>query len=202
MIKTFKYYENWKNESLICPTCRWNGTACAARDDDLPDGDLYCCPQCKAPVPLLLVMFPTAEEKRTHWDQLDEAERQSLLKREAFLSEFEARGLKRPEQLPEVDLETFEVQWDEQVTEAGVDVILRIGATIIHSQPRTWEGAEYFGEAAKILRQRYGNRMSDLVPTPRSELYLYGDDTGAPAYIDSKRAELTSDEDGIRLNSS
>jgi len=191
MHKTIKYFDNWKDEPLHCPNCQWGGTCETASEDDYSTGQVFCCPQCSESVLLLVVPFPTTQENRAHWDQLDQNEKRSLVKREAFLTDYESRKLKSSEQLPDIEQQIFIVQWNEQETETGVDVVLCVGSEIIHAEPRTWEAAHRFGEIAKILHQRYGHRIQDLIPTPRSYLYLYGDDTGAVEYVAARRAELS-----------
>ena len=41
-----------------------------------------------------------------------------------------------------------------------------------------------------VLRKRYGSRLENLVPTPASELYLYGDRLSAPDRVQAARDAL------------
>ncbi len=53
---------------------------------------------------------------------------------------------------------------------------------MLFTEPISWEaiglpGVEYsrYEEICKILKQKYGDRVRDLVPTAASEMWLYGD---------------------------
>jgi hypothetical protein len=56
-----------------------------------------------------------------------------------------------------------------------------------------WEGYERFIEVAEILRKRYGTALRDLIPTPASELYLYGDELSSPRLIAQTRKRIFTD---------
>jgi hypothetical protein len=47
-----------------------------------------------------------------------------------------------------------------------------------------------FAQVAAILRDKYGQRLEDLVPTRSAELQLYGDSLGAVYYVDAVRRDL------------
>jgi hypothetical protein len=54
--------------------------------------------------------------------------------------------------------------------------VIRHGYRVLFSEPACWEaiGTRY-EDICKILREKYGQRVRDLVPTPASEMWLYGD---------------------------
>ncbi len=57
-----------------------------------------------------------------------------------------------------------------------------------------YEGFRRFIEIAGILKQKYGDRLRDLVPTPRSEMDLYGDHLGAIKHVEACRKSLSVDK--------
>lgn len=67
-----------------------------------------------------------------------------------------------------------------------------MGDHVIFSEPAVYEGYERFDEVARILKSKYGSRLTDLVPTDESHLYLYGDRLGSPELVRSIRRELFS----------
>ncbi len=70
------------------------------------------------------------------------------------------------------------------------------GDTIIFREPVIYEGYERFVEVARILRGRYGAALRDLVPTERSETYLYGDRLSAPQTVAEARRKIFSPATG------
>ncbi|MCB0210261.1 MAG: hypothetical protein KDJ52_13065 [Anaerolineae bacterium] len=54
-----------------------------------------------------------------------------------------------------------------------------------------WEVYDRFAEIAAILKQKYGTRLVDLVPTSRSLYALYGDSTAAYFYVARAREALS-----------
>ena len=45
----------------------------------------------------------------------------------------------------------------------------------------------YFIDACKVLRQKYGNRLHDVIPTERTLLALWGDEIKAPEIVEGMR---------------
>ncbi|MHB8912342.1 MAG: hypothetical protein ACYC42_06790 [Lysobacter sp.] len=52
------------------------------------------------------------------------------------------------------------------------------------------DGYVRFGKVVAILRAKYGTALRDLVPTPGSELDLYGDALASSRHVDRVRAAL------------
>jgi hypothetical protein len=48
---------------------------------------------------------------------------------------------------------------------------------------------------ATVLKRRYGAAIKDLVPTPDSLLYLYGDKFSAPEKVETIRRRIFGDGD-------
>jgi len=94
--------------------------------------------------------------------------------------------LREPEQLPEIDEDSFTLVWDNEYSNPDDRrTLIKHGETLIFSEPARWEEYERFAEAADVLKARYGHRLKDLVPTPASEDWLFGDKLRAVDYVDS-----------------
>jgi hypothetical protein len=53
-----------------------------------------------------------------------------------------------------------------------------------------FEGYKRFERVAAILKDKYGSRLKELAPTPRSTLYLYGDSLTASDIVKRMREKL------------
>ncbi|MEJ7745382.1 MAG: hypothetical protein WKF61_01230 [Luteimonas sp.] len=98
--------------------------------------------------------------------------------------------LKTPEQLPDLEGDDIVLLWDAEDYQRGGDTLIRYGSEVIWREPAQYEGYERFIEVANLLKQKYGDRLQDLVPSRNSELYLYGDALGSPSRISKFREEL------------
>lgn len=98
----------------------------------------------------------------------------------------EAVRLSSPSQLPDLDGEMLHLTWDQ----IEFDSIIRHGDSIIWQERTGWEVYDRFEEIAAILKQKYGKRLTDLVPTTRSFYALYGDSTRASSHVSAARQAL------------
>jgi len=145
---------------------------------------------------LAIVSYPTIQESEQNWSKLNDQEKREVAARKQFLEHWETARLKSPEQLPELDGPKLTLVWD-CVEEATRRVtVLRQGDIEIWREPALYEGYERFREIVLILKQKYGARLADVVPTPGSELYLYGDKVSA---LDHVRGTLQSLKEGRGL---
>lgn len=169
------YYGTWKEDSYICDKCGWKGTGeeCAQGEmfNDLYEID---CPWCGKRVDV--VLYPTIEESRANWDKVREADKAMIEARERFLNEAIARCLESPDELPEVEGEELIFVWDQlrENNRCG-DTLITHGKQIIWREPSFYEGYDRFIEVAGILKEKYGSKLVDLIPTERSQNYLLGD---------------------------
>ena len=53
-----------------------------------------------------------------------------------------------------------------------------------------------YEQVARIVRQKYGARVTGLIPTPASSLYLWGDDGTAPFRVQKVRKKVFGIEVG------
>lgn len=63
---------------------------------------------------------------------------------------------------------------------------------LLWREPALYEGYKRFDEVAQILKAKYRERLRDLVPTSKSELYLYGDDLFASSFVEEVRTKLST----------
>jgi hypothetical protein len=97
--------------------------------------------------------------------------------------------LTAPAQLPDLEDEKLFLTWDQ----IEADSIIRRGNRVIWQERTGWEVYERFEEIAGILKQKYGKRLVDIVPTPGSLYALYGGSTRASFHVASVRESLGRD---------
>ena len=68
--------------------------------------------------------------------------------------------------------------------------VVKYGDREIWREPALCEGSKRFEEVVRILITKYGDRLADVVPTPESEYYLYGDDYPAPDAVRAIRKSI------------
>ncbi len=191
--KNFGYYDDWKTDILTCPKCGWSGTfeqGDVEYHSELMDSS---CPVCQWPdAPMLaIVSYPTIEEDEAHFDKLSDKEKATLAERKRFIAEANKTSLKSPDELPDLSASEIVLSWDFREDEEGkkwTDICF--GRQVLWSELAVYEGAERFEEVIGILKQKYGSRLLDVVPTDASIIYLYGDDLSAIPLIDHLRANL------------
>jgi hypothetical protein len=197
--KHLSYYnDDWKNEILVCSDCGWSGTF----DEGVVEYHSDCvhssCPTCVragcAPSEaymLAVVSFPTLRETEANLDCLSDFEKTVLASRQRFVADYEARRLRTADQLPDIAAPQITLSWDYTGEGAGdSQTVIRHDEQVVWSEPAVWEGFERFAAVLAILKQKYGARLVDVVPTDASELYLYGDRFSATAVVRQARSNL------------
>ena len=183
------YYGSWRDDVYTCHACGWEGAGGQCRQGEVYR-ELYeiCCPSCGGKVGL--VLFPTTEESRQNWDKVSDEDKRAVERVEAHRKDFAARSLKSPQQLPDIEGDDLVFTWDIEDGARGGDTLIKYGGEIIWREPAFYEGYERFAEVARLLRRKYGARLQDLVPTRKSQLYLYGDRLSAPEEVKKVRRSL------------
>jgi len=180
------YSEEWMKKEYTCNSCSWSGTG-----GDSARGLLYrgkflelTCPTCSASLDVLILpaekgcahsLEGLSEEQLKAKEEADEQERQYLEK-----------CLTSIDQLPNLTDGDISLSWDMEEDQTQI----RNGKSVIWSEPVAYEGFDRFEQIALILKEKYGNRLKDLVPTDRSKLYLYGDYEPSLAFIVKLRKDL------------
>jgi hypothetical protein len=183
MARMFNYYDDWRPAILECGRCGWKGTfdeGCVELYEELMDST---CPRCPDTPILAIVSYPTIQESEQNWSRLSAAERQEVAARKRFLRRWDEARLRSADQLPDLEGPTLALAWDIVEDDTGHVTVLRHGHTAVWHEPALWEGYERFAEIVLILREKYGARLVDVVPTEASKLYLYGDKLSAPDYV-------------------
>jgi hypothetical protein len=144
---------------------------------------LYC-PECSELVDLIIL-----PEERICSHGAEGLTPEQLKAREEAEEEkkrFNGLCLSSPEQLPDLDGEEMVLAWDQDKGDSRV----LLGDAAIWSEPVLYEGFERYVRVALILKDKYGDRVKDLIPTDRSLLFLYGDYYPSMAYVRKVRKEL------------
>ena len=189
--KRFNYFDDYQSLILECPQCHWSGTfqqGSVETYDDLMD---CACPRCdvfQAPI-LAEVLYPTLEELRANADK--PGVREWVQQIDNGFDEFEAQKLREPEQLPEIEADSFKLVWDFEVDKSSGHsrTLLKCGDVVIFSEPARYQEYKRFGEVAEILKAKYGERIKDLEPTKRSATSLYGDPRKGESFVEWVRVQ-------------
>jgi len=193
--RRYGYFDDWQGMPGECQECGWTGEL-SKTEPGQEEPARRGCPECDAV--LAVIYGPSVENARENWDALSDQQKaeverieRRLESKQARMELFEATMLRSAEQLPDIDQPAIEVIWDVQTPVAGeIATVLRHGERVIWREQAHWQDHERFGLVAGILKERYGERLEDLVPTREAELYLYGDSLGAVHYVDAVRRDL------------
>src|SRR5436309_2905598 len=95
-------------------------------------------------------------------------------------------------QLPEIEDAEFTLTWEMEVGSGGVEDrywTIKQGRREIYREPARREDYHRFELLARLLKERYGSRIRDLVPLEENDAsyYLYGDLLGAVRRVESAR---------------
>lgn len=178
-------YAGYKSHPLSCPACGWEGLG---RDTCQNSGSTVMdleCPACEKM--LAIINFPTYQETLSRGS---EADRQAALREINFKERFKRMSLKTPDELPDIDGSAISFTF-RSVTIKGEDYsILEHQGKEVWREPMVWEGYGRFLEIGRILKEKYGARLVDLVPDETAETFLYGDKLQAPGLIAAFRVQL------------
>lgn len=189
-----EYYSNWKEEAFVCRHCEWSG-----KGIDFPQGECFRdlvemdCPKCNETA--FNLAFPTLEDMRNNWDNLEKSEKAMCLLIEKHNEDFEDTSLKSTDQLPDLVGDDLVLTWDIEDRQKGGNTLIKYGDRVLWKETAFFEGYERFEEVATILKEKYQDQLLDLVPTRKSEMFLYGDRIGSPARIDKFRIMLAQYKD-------
>lgn len=95
--------------------------------------------------------------------------------------------------LPEISAPEFTLTWDLEITGRGTEErrhwTIRHGDQVIYREQARSEDYHRFELLTRLVRQKYGNRVRDLVPVDSADVayYLYGDFLGAVRRVEAAR---------------
>ena len=179
-------YFTYKAATFICRHCGWTGTGKDVKTGDwYDDGFELNCPRCHEHFPGLII-FPMIDEVLEKGSKKDKlAASKQKKSRERWLASI----LTNINQLPDLhsDLMIFVLR---EVKEGGENYIeITFEGKVIWREIRVYEYYNRFIEIGKLFKEKYGNRVFDIVPEIES-VYLYGDNISSPRLIDEFREEL------------
>jgi hypothetical protein len=190
-----EFYGTWRTDPMECSKCGWAG-----KGNELVEGEMFRelfeldCPRCRTR--MLAIPFPTIEESRANWDMVNESDKQMVEARERFLAHAMESMLTLPEQLPDIHSGEIVIVWDEDWaytrSSGGPDrtTVLRWNDRILWSEPTFYDGIYRLEEVADLLMRKYGNNLKDLIPTKKSEAWLWGDLNSVDVRIDRIRSRI------------
>lgn len=161
-----------------CPACGWSGSTREAQDfyDEVI---ALRCPRCDARVGPTYSL-PSHDEIRTgaaagHPEAMKQlAEVRAVEERWGRVGQAE---LDDPALLPPIPGDQpFAVRWSLTERDGDTWVVLSVEGKEIASELAVWEGLKRFEVVAKLLRARYGERVTGLIPDEGNTVtYLIGD---------------------------
>jgi len=192
--QTLRWFDDWRNTDLTCKKCGWLGQVDEKQltyNDSmvLPEG-YFRCPRCEHYLMTIEYSAPT-EEILANLNKLSEKDRQSMLAQQDKWNKFEQCKLNSPDQLPELGDGPNFLTWD-LIERANGELsnAIQHDQRVIWEQPALWEGSPEFARITQIIKQRYGDQITDLRPTQAADFYMLGDDFGAQRTIDAARRSL------------
>jgi hypothetical protein len=184
MGEVYKYYSDWRHETFACSPCGWTGTVSY---EDLEVGDVAAiieCPKCYRS--LGAVLFPNLEETKEAAANGNEEAIKALPGFEArindnweLLDRFEQEKLPSTDQLPNLNGEWLEFDWDFEKGEEGEFYqVIRAGDVEVWKELAFFNNIRRFEEIKGLLKAKYGTRFKSLTPTQASIEWLSGDNLG------------------------
>jgi len=190
MSKHFGWFDAWKTTPLTCARCGWTGTfeeGDVDHHESLIDSTCPKCDAADAPI-LAIVSLPTMDETEEHLSDLPPDEQEAFRGRKKFLADWQASSLVTPDQLQDIPgAGDIVLLWDFVEDGDASFTVITHGGVDIWREPALWEGYERFRAVVAILRQKYAPRLTDVVPHPRSLLYLGGDFLGTADHLAETR---------------
>ncbi len=182
------YYDQ-KEATYACPACGWTGRGDACEMGDGFDwGYEILCARCQQK--LGYIGYPTTEEMLSD-PRASDGDREQARSRIAREAEFERKMLKDPDQLPVIEPAPASLAWDFEEAEDGKRyVVIRHEAREVWRELAWYEDCERYAAVAEILQRKYGDGLRDLVPTPASKDYLYGDRIASLRRVEEVRSAL------------
>lgn len=178
-----EFIDNWRARDF---KCRHIGTY---KGWNLYQGPLerndceVTCPNCGEVFGRL--EFPPIAELRANLDRMT-PENRAGAERFVTLGDDQNRWrLHHPDQLPDITAPHLVLLWDED--HDAKEVVVRFGEREIYRMPSSYEYCDFFIDACRVLKMKYGKALFDVIPTPRSYGNLWGDGFGAPDKCDGMR---------------
>lgn len=184
MGKVCKYYSDWQHEVFTCSQCGWTGNI---SHQDLEAGDVAAIieyPGCYRS--LGVVVYPNLQETKEAAAQSNAEAIKALPSFEyrvernwELLDRFEREKLRSADQLPRLDGELLEFDWDFQKGDDGEFYqVIGAGGAEVWRELAFFNNVRRFEEIKEMLKTKYGPRFKSLTPTDASLEWLSGDNLG------------------------
>jgi hypothetical protein len=185
---TFSTYEIWEGKNVECHLCGWRGQLSNERKHLENDWVEILCGNCSEAV--AFITFPSKAEAKAAQDQQTVTMFEVM---EANTSAFERERLSSADQLPDIDSDEIFISWD--TVESGKDnprsyTCFKHEEVILFKEPPIYESGWRYREVATIFREKYGDRLKDIIPTWGGWLYLAGDSFRSRGEAESAREEF------------
>ncbi len=184
----------WQDLLCRCPHC---GQETLGKDLHL--GDVHetlfsrDCPACGNTV--VTIERPLVNDMLANIDNLSPEIQEEVRSFAEQCAQWQKTKLHCVEQLPEIALDHIVLVWDadyhgDDTTEWNTEIVIRCGEREIYRGPSSWEYYDYFTDACKVLRCKYGDRLHDVIPTERTFNAIWGDKLRAPEIVDALRERI------------
>ena len=180
-------YYTYRTDIIECKECRWRGPGVDAKRGDMIDYSFFLdCPKCDNEF-ILCIPFPTFDEVKLYGS---DKEKKEAIENEKIWDKYDKEKLKNADQINNIDAKEIVLYWD--ITKNDKYQLIIHENKTIWDEPATYESFERFVEIGKILKEKFGSRLKDLIPTKRSEIYLYGDKYRSIEVVKKFRESLKS----------
>ena len=179
-------YYSYKKKRFACEHCGWTGLGSKVEQGEtFEDGFEVDCPKCHERFPGL-ILFPTIDETLKKGSKED---KEAATEAKAFREKLLASFLKDISQLPALHDDFIAFVLTEKKIKGEDYIVITHKTKTIWKEIRGYEYYERFVELGKLLKQKYGNKMIDLVPEVDG-FYLYGDRLSSPKIVNDFRRGL------------
>jgi len=164
-------YYSYKNEKLSCEHCGWTGLGSEVEQGEMfNDGFELDCPKCHERFPGL-ILFPTIAETLEKGSDEDKLVAKAT---KTFREKWIASLLKDIKQLPNLHYDFMAFVLREIEEDGEKYIVITEQNKLIWKEILVYEYYDRFIEIGNLLKQKYGDRMIDLVPDVDG-YKLYGD---------------------------
>lgn len=181
-----KDYYSYEIENFSCRHCGWTGTGKEVEMGEMfDDGFEVDCPNCHENFPGL-IMLPMIEEVL---EKGSDENKLTALAMKTSRDKWLVSLLKNTNQLTDLH-DDFMIFVLRELKDDGEDyIVITYNGKVVWKEIRVYEYYYSFIEIGKLFKEKYGNRMVDIVPDVDG-IYLYGDNTHSFQLIEEFREEL------------
>lgn len=167
--------DRYLGKKYLCHTCHWEGLGkdCLERNlfEDLIELD---CPNCGEKIDILTLEKDSNPFLLNTNNRVAQHSFSELLLNEDAVQH--AIPLKDTNQLANLNEDYFVFTWDLQEIDTNTFCIVKFGSQLIWEEEMDpLRVSQRYMEMGNIFKSKYGERILDIVPTPRAERFLFQD---------------------------